>query len=54
MILFTILTIAIILISITAVFVLGAGTAIGTIVFADLVVCIALLVLLARHLLKKK
>ncbi len=54
MFLFTILLIAMILISVTAVFVLGAGTAIGTIVFADLIVCIALIVLLMRHLLKKK
>ena len=43
MILFTILMVMIILIALFAIFVLGAGGALATIIFSDLIVCIFLI-----------
>jgi hypothetical protein len=53
MILFTILLIALVLTTLTAIFVLGTGTAIGIVIFADLIVCIFLLCMLIKHVIKK-
>lgn len=53
MLLFTILGIALILLIIIAILALGAGTAIGTVIFGDVIVCCALIVLLMRYLMKK-
>mgnify|MGYP004603960855 FL=1 len=53
MLLFMILGIALILLIIIAILALGAGTAIGTIIFSDVIVCCALIVLLIRYLMKK-
>lgn len=53
MFLFSILGIALILLTIIAILVLGTGTALGLVIFGDVIVCIALIILLIRYLMNR-
>lgn len=54
MILFTILAIMLVILGIGAIFVLSVGGAIGIGLFADVIVCMFLIALLMRFIIKKK
>lgn len=53
MFLFSILGITLILLTIIAILVLGTGTALGLVIFGDIIVCIALIILLIRYLMNR-
>lgn len=53
MILFTILAIILVLLGVVAIAVLAVGGTIGVIIFGDVIVCIVIIVLLMKWLLKK-
>ena len=54
MILFTILTVTALILAAVTVIAVAFGGAVMTIIFSDVIVCIVLIALLIRHLIKKK
>ena len=54
MILFTILLLIALILTAVTIIAIAFGGAVMTIIFSDVIVCIALIALLIRHLIKKK
>lgn len=54
MILFTILLLTLLLFAVCAIIAIGAGGIACVLVFGDVIICIGLIVIIIKHLLKKK